>query len=138
MPGCVLRVVSKTRNVELLAERGRFQPLVIHRKGTPRVPGGQALSRSSGFNVGVSDADGDLQRQARDAVRFIRRHGPDIARMRRSRGFGGLSLDFGLYFESTRESPWPTYRLPSNLLELAARHKIAIELSFYGFADTPE
>jgi hypothetical protein len=33
MPGCVLRVVSKTRNIELLAERGRFHPLVIHKKG---------------------------------------------------------------------------------------------------------
>ena len=138
MPGCVLRVVSKTRNVELLAERGRFPPLVIHTKGMPRVPGGKALSRSSGFNVRVSDADGDLQRQARDAVRFIRRHGPDIARMRRSTSFGGLLLDFGLHYRSTRERPWPTYRLPSDLLELAARYKIDIELSFYGFDDAPE
>lgn len=138
MPGCVFRVTSKTPAVELLAKRGGFEPLVIYKKGTPRVPGGESLRRSSGFNVDVSAADSDLPRQARDAIRFLKRHGPDIARMRRSRNFGGLLLDFGLHYRSSRERPWPTYRLPSDLLELAARYRIDIELSFYGFDEASE
>jgi hypothetical protein len=58
--------------------------------------------------------------------------------MRRTRSFGGLLLDFGLHYESTRRASWSTYRLPSDLLQLAARYKIDIELSFYGFDKAPE
>jgi hypothetical protein len=43
-----------------------------------------------------------------------------------------MILDFGLYDLATNDRPWPTYRLPLALVELAGKHHIEIELSFYG------
>lgn len=83
MPGCVLRVESRSPDVERLVKASGLQPIVIYRKGQPRVPGSH-LSRESGFNVDVSPANGGLDRQARDATRFLKRHEPGLRRLRRS------------------------------------------------------
>jgi hypothetical protein len=132
MPGCVLRVRSKTSKVEDLVQASGLTPIVIHRKGHPRVPGGTALSPSSGFNVDVSDADGVLEEQTRDAVRFLQSHARGLARLRRCKAFGGMTLDFGVYERSSSDRPWPSYRLPAPLVELAGKHAVELELSFYG------
>jgi hypothetical protein len=132
MPGCVLRVQSKTSRVEALVHASGLEAIAVFRKRHPVVPGGTALSRSSGFNVEVSNADGLLQQQARDAVRFLKKHARGLARMRRCRAFGGMTLDFGLYYRTSSDTPWPSYRLPVPLIELAASHGVELELSFYG------
>jgi hypothetical protein len=82
--------------------------------------------------VDVSDADGVLEQQARDAIRFLKNHARGLARLRRCRAFGGMTLDFGLYDRASADKPWPSYRLPVPLVELAAKHGVEIELSFYG------
>jgi len=43
-----------------------------------------------------------------------------------------MTLDFGVYYRATKERPWPSYRFPASLIELAGKHGIEIELSFYG------
>src|SRR5439155_6155164 len=96
-------------------------------KGTAR-----AACPSSGFNVDVSDADGVLEKQARDAVRFLKSHAMGLARLRRCKTFGGMTLDFGVYDRTTAERPWPTYRFPAPLIELAGKLGVELELSFYG------
>ncbi len=68
MPGCVLRVESRSPDVERPVKASGLQPISIYRKGQPRVPGSSHLSRESGFNVDVSPANGGLDRQARDAT----------------------------------------------------------------------
>ena len=52
--------------------------------------------------------------------------------MRRCRAFGGMILDFGVYDRATDDQPWPSYRLPMSLVELAGKHGVELELSFYG------
>jgi hypothetical protein len=132
MPGCVLRIQSKTSNVEVLVKASGLQPIIIHRKGHPRVPGATALSSRSGFNVEVSRADGGIEKQSRDAIRFLRRHAAGIGRLRRCKSFGGMTLDFELHDGATANRPWPSYRLPVTLIELAGKYGIEVELSFYG------
>jgi hypothetical protein len=136
VPGCVLRVGSRSSRVERLVQASGLQPLVIHRKGLPRVPGGTVLSRSSGFNVEVSRADGLLEKQTRDAVRFLRDHSRGLSRVRRCKGFDGMTLDFGVYYLASPERPWPSYRFPASLISLAGKYGIEIELSFYGSGST--
>ena len=82
--------------------------------------------------MNVSDADGVLQRQARDAVRFLKKNAHGLVRMRRCRAFDGMTLDFGVYYRASTETPWPSYRLPVALIELAGTHSVELELSFYG------
>ena len=43
-----------------------------------------------------------------------------------------MFLDFGLYDMATENHRWPSYRLPAELVRLAGRHGIEIDLSFYG------
>ena len=132
MPGCVLRVQSATKNVEALVDASGLRPFVVHRKGEPRVPGAGIRNRTSGFNVDVSRADGGIEKQTRDAIRFLNRHDVGLRRLRLCKGFGGMTLNFGLYDSSTAERPWPSYRLPAALVQRAGKHGIEIELSFYG------
>jgi hypothetical protein len=47
-----------------------------------------------------------------------------------------MTLDFGIYDRATKEKPWPSYHLPAALVELAGKHGIEIELSFYGSGRT--
>jgi hypothetical protein len=82
----------------------------------------------------VSNADGVLEQQARDAVRFMKKHARGFARMRRCREFGSMTLDFGIYYGASSAVPWPSYRLPLPLIELAAKHAVELELSFYGLS----
>jgi hypothetical protein len=82
--------------------------------------------------VDVSKADGALQKQAQDATRFLRRHAAGLTRLRRNEKCGGMTLDFGVYDGATKERPWPSYLFPAALIELAGKHGIEIELSFYG------
>jgi len=133
MPGCVLRVQSKTLDVQILINASHLRPIAIHRKGHLRVPGSPYVSRASGFNVEVGRGnDGRVERQSRDAIRFLKRHAAGLRRLRRCQSFAGMTLDFGLYDRTTEERPWPSYRLPSALIELAGEHGIEIQLSFYG------
>ena len=115
-----------------MLEASGLETIAMFKKGHPRVPGGTALSRSSGFNVDVSNADGVLEQQARDAVRFMKKHARGLDRMRKCREFGGMTLDFGIYYSASSAVPWPSHRLPMPLIKLAARHAAEIELSFYG------
>ena len=132
MPGCVLRVQSRTTAVERLLRTSRLKSIIVFRKGEPRAPGSTKLSRQSGFNVDVSRADGALEMQTRDAVRFLRRHAAGVSRLRRHRECAGMTLDFGVYDRATTERPWPSYHFPASLIELAGRYRIDIELSFCG------
>jgi hypothetical protein len=115
-----------------LVQASGLEGIAIFKKGHPRVPGGTVLSRSSGFNVNVSNADGVLQRQAQDAVRFLKKNARGLARMRRCRAFDGMTLDFGVYYRASTDTPWSSYRLPVALIELAGTHRVELELSFYG------
>lgn len=134
MPGCVLRVKSATTEVDVLVKASGLRPIVVHRKGERHVPGGTTQSRTSGFNVDVSEADDGIDRQARDATRFLKRHDAGLRRLRLCKAFDGMTLDFGLSDRSTKNRPWPSYRLPAALIERAGKHGIEIELSFYGRA----
>jgi hypothetical protein len=131
MAGCVLRIGSKTPKIEVLIKASGLRPIAIHRKGYPRIPGGTSLSHGSGFNVEVSNADGTIEKQARDAIRFLKRHAGRLGRLQRCKDFNGMTLDFGLWNRATEDKPWPSYRLPATLIELAGKHGIEIELSFY-------
>jgi len=43
-----------------------------------------------------------------------------------------MTLYFGLYDRATAKRPWPSDRLPRSVIQLASKHGIEIELSFYG------
>ncbi|MGH9389242.1 MAG: hypothetical protein ACRD1Z_06460, partial [Vicinamibacteria bacterium] len=95
---CVLRASGTDFDPEaFLAEselRAGANP--IYRRGEPR-PGGGETWQSSGFHVGVSEAElSDLPGQIRDAVRFLSRHEEELQRLGRFDGVEAVCLDFAI------------------------------------------
>lgn len=131
MPGCVLRVGTRTSDVDRAVEASGLRPINVFRKGTPKVPGAGTLATVSGFNVDVSPNE-SLERQVRGAIQFLRRHGPGLRRLRRLKHFGAMTLDFADRYRPTAATPFPTYRFPAALIDLAGKHGIEIHLSLYG------
>ena len=131
MAGCVLRVSSLTDNVEALLDVSRLKACAIFRKGEPRIAGSSVTNCVSGFNVVVSNADGAaMDKQVRDAVRFLKRHKERLQRLKRHKEFGGMSLDFGLWMPG-EDVICRSYTCPATLIELAGKLKIEIEISLY-------
>jgi len=91
------------------------------------------VTQQSGFNIELSAAEG-LPAQARQAVRFARRHQTELGLIPKL-GFRAVSIDFALYDLATEDRPWPSYSVPAAIARLATELGATIELSFYGVAE---
>ena len=131
MPSCVLRVSGSTAKVRQFLARSGLKPIRVFWKGETRAGG--RVTQQSGFNIELSAAQG-LPAQARQAVRFARRHQAELSLIPEL-GFRAVSIDFGLYERATEEQPWPSYSGPTAVAQLAAELGAVIELSFYGVAE---
>ena len=137
MPGCVIRAAGERFNVDEFLASSTLRPGAIHRRGEPRFPGAEAnrVSNTSGFNLVVSDDDGDDQgvRQVADARAFIERNRQELQRLS-SRDDVELCLDFGCFI---REGIFAKFiRLPVEIVRECAALGIGIEISVYA-ADGP-
>jgi hypothetical protein len=105
-----------------------FVPIAVYRKDQPRTAGSRHISRQSGFNVAVSDAEDDVAAQAEEAVQFIRNHSAEIARTRAWLGVEYLVLDFATSF---RDVVVQSERFPASLVAEAGAAGLEIELTLY-------
>ena len=132
MPGCVLRVVGSTRKVRQFLASSSFKPTKVYYKGEPGFIKSRGPTRISGFNLTLSGSDGSsISKQAKEAVRFIKRHQEEFNLLKALK-FKEATLDFGLWDLATEDRPWPIYRLPRSIIDLASKYGFDIELSFYG------
>jgi hypothetical protein len=126
----MLRVSGSTAKVRKFLAVSSIQPVRVFWKGEPSVLKSRGPIKISGFNIELSDAEG-LPAQATQAAKFIRKHKDDILLIK-SLGFSSVAIDFGLYDLATEDRPWPSYRLPAAIIQLAGELGCNIELSFYG------
>lgn len=126
---CVLRVHGQFDPDRSLAA-SRWAADRIWRRGEPTRRG---VCEDSGFSVLVSEAGFDaFADQVRDAVSFLADSAGELDRLRSVPGLAGVTLDFGV---AQRYSPAWSIALPAELVELAGRHRLAIELSVYAVSD---
>ena len=130
MPSCMLRVSGSTAKVRKFLAVSSIQPVRVFWKGEPSTFKSRGPIKTSGFNIELSGAEG-LPDQATQAGKFIRKHKDDILLIK-SLGFSSATIDFGLYDLATEDRPWPSYRLPTAIIQLAGELGCNIELSFYG------
>ena len=131
MPGCVLRAVGTTFQVDRFLKRNRLVPCAVFRKGEPRSRAGTGKDRkhkTSGMSIVVAESD-TLTMQIRCAIAFLKRYKRELIRLRRSRGVEAVCLDFGIACDSDRVAYFDS--LPPELLRLAGQLDIGIELSRY-------
>ncbi len=107
-----------------------FQPTRVFWQGDPGFLESRGPIKTSGFNILLSSADG-IAAQATQAARFIRKHKQDLLLLR-SLGFSASTIDFGVYDLATDDRPWPSYRIPHQVVALAGELGCSIALSFYG------
>jgi hypothetical protein len=139
MSGCVIRAAGERFNVDEFLASSTFRPAAIHRRGAPRFPGVEAnwVSNTSGFNLVVSDDDGDDQgvRQVADARAFIDRNRQELQRLS-SRDDVDLWLDFGCFIREGMVAKF--IRLPIEIVRECAALSIAIEVSVYAASPSTE
>ena len=132
---CVLRVTGKQFDPESsLAVSGLTADKVFH-AGEPRFssrPKGERFAES-GFRIEVSDASwASLSGQVSDAIRFLREHERDLARLRSTPGIDDMRLDFPVDLRIDRKNVMAQFDyFPPELVTRAGALGFGIELSVY-------
>lgn len=133
MPGCVLHVHGEAFDPAAFLATASLQPYDSFRKGDRRFPQSRRSPKVwevGGFKCLVSDREGDLAGQVADAIAFLTRNHDDLVRLS---GFPVESayLDFGYDCRLGEEVHIQCEWLPPELLRLAGKLGLAIELSLY-------
>lgn len=129
MPGAVLRVSGSKVGVKRFLAESRWQPTAIYWKGGNRLADSTLISQVNGFNVTVSDAEGSrLDRQIRDAMKFLKGQKADLKRLSRLRLHA--VMDFGVH--ASHNEGWAFYRFDKTFLKALSQARIALEVSHYG------
>jgi hypothetical protein len=104
-------------------------PWAVDRTWTAGTPDRKHVAEDSGFSVVVSEADFDqFQKQVQDAVSFIRAEVSELARLRASPGVRVITFNFGV---AQRDQPAWSLSFPPELIELAGKLRIEIEVTLY-------
>ena len=128
MPGCVLRASgAKFLPAEFLA-RSSLRACNVFHSAEPR--GSASVWNTSGFTVEVSAASGEeFDQQIADALAFLHRHSDELNLLANMNELEDLRLDFGV---SRQNGFLQCSYLPPELLRLAGKLNIGIEISIYG------
>jgi hypothetical protein len=107
----------------------------VRRRGEPVFPLTQPNGRKSthsGCTIEVSGRDfADFAGQIRDAIRFLKRHGPALRTLRRFPGVESARLDFGVAWRDV-VAQYDVF--PEELVVLAGRCQLGLETSHYPVA----
>lgn len=132
---CVLRVNGVTFDPRAYLRTSTMTACAGHLRGQPRrrtKPDGDRHA-DSGFVVRVSEASwSNLAEQARDAVTFIVTHEAELAALAVMPDVDDVRLDFPVY---RRDVFVQCELFPRDLVRLAGRVGLALELSLYPEAD---
>ncbi len=132
MPSCVLRVVGSTIKVKKFLRDSSLEPTKVYFRGEPNLLKSRGPVQISGFNITMTGSYGEsIEKLAREALNFMRANRADMVLLK-SMKFKNSTIDFGLYDLATEDRPWPSYRLPANIIEMAGELGFEIVLSFYG------
>jgi hypothetical protein len=133
MPGCVLRISGADFDLEAHLATTSIPVYKSHRKGEPHAIRRGVTHQSNGFSANVSDSDGILSEEVRDAISFLHTHHESLKRLADDPSVSHRTLDFGYY---RRDCTVMCEVLPSELLRLAGELDINIELSLYPSVDS--
>jgi hypothetical protein len=106
-----------------------FKQATRYRRGEPQWPAFQQPSRTSGFNVTISEADmGDLATQIEEAIAFLDEHEDELRRLGRFEGVEEVEIDFAVEWRDlSTQSDW----FPPELLWRAGALDVALRVTHY-------
>ncbi|QNF33437.1 hypothetical protein HUW51_12165 [Adhaeribacter swui] len=132
---CVLRISGQNLNVEKLILLIDQKPVSIYRKGEPYLkskPNGRK-NKTSGINYNVSNASfDDLEKQIKDAIKFIKKYKAQIAEVTFDELVDGSTLDFGIDLRIGYQNvAIQADSFPSELLKLLGELNIDLGFTLY-------
>jgi hypothetical protein len=127
--GCVLRAGGIEFDTEAYLADSPFTHATRYRRGDPQWPALGQASRTSGFNVTISEADvGDLATQIDEAIAFLDEHEDELRRLGRFEGMEEMEIDFAVEW---RDLSVQTDWFPPELLWRAGALDIALRVTHY-------
>ena len=134
MPGCVLRVGGKSFDPDAFLQVAKLHAYTVWHRGEAMAKTGPRASQMwehSGFCCSVSDVDGDLHGQLRDAEAFLMRFENDLSLLT-ALPTVECQLDFGFDCRLGDENVAVQGEyLPVSFLQLVGQLKVAVALSIY-------
>ena len=136
MPGCVFRAYGRDFDVDAFLAKSSLNPYDVYHQG--EVPSkSHAPFEDSGLSVDVSQADGCIEAECRDAIDWLTANMAELERLAGFPGVDSLDLCFGYYLRKNVAAQFD--HLPRQLVKLAAQASIGIDLALYAWvADEPE
>ncbi len=136
--GCYLRVYGKKFNVDSYLKKHSCKVSKIYRRGEPELKNKPKGPKNiySGFNICVSPSKFEnLKKQIKDAIEFLKDkdNSKEIALLTKYQGVEGLDLDFGVSLKGQDKFPIKWYHFPPELLKLAGKLGVGLEITFYSF-----
>lgn len=134
MPGCVLRVGGKYFDPDDFLQLSTLQAYKVWHRGEAMAEVGPRAFRMwehSGFCCDVSEVDGDLRGQLKDAEALLMRFQNDLSRLTALPTVEVCQLDFGFDCRLGDDVAVQGEYLPVSFLQFAGRLKVAVALSIF-------
>lgn len=129
---CILKIYSDTTSFQTYSESTALSIVSCHIKGQIRSRRTGELYSSHRISVSVSDKDwDDFKGQVADAIAFLTNHEIELAHLIASHNATDAYLDFPLYSRLYGEIVNQNDQLPRDLIVLAGRLGLAIEMAIY-------
>jgi hypothetical protein len=126
---CVLRIKGEDFAVDAFVASSALVPRLVWRKGyITRV--GREPNLDSGCNIVVSETM-DFAVQVNDAIAFLRNSEADLVNVCCDAAVDSVCLDFGI---KRKDVPAQFTNFPRELVELAGKYGMSLELSLYAQA----
>jgi hypothetical protein len=122
---CVLRATGKNFQPSDFLQDSIFQPCHVFHKNEPK--SASSVWDTSGITLDISSKN-EFSEQVRDAIIFIETNQVEFLRLKQFKGIEEFSLDFGV---NKKDSFLESYLFPLQLLNLASKFKLELELSIY-------
>jgi hypothetical protein len=134
MPGCVLRVGGTNLDPNSFIPTTLLHPYRRWQRGEPMAKSGrraQLAHKDGGFCCNVSDVDGDLRGQLKDAEAFLVLHRSDFELIASNPLIEECQLDFGFDCRLGDNVFVQGEYLPVSFLQLVGQLRVAVALSLY-------
>ncbi len=129
---CILKIYSDTKSFQTYSESTALPIVSCQVKGEVRSRSTGEPYRSNRISISISDKDwDDFKGQVADAIAFLTNHESELAHILASHEATDAYLDFPLYSRLDGDIVNQNDQLPRDLIVVAGRLGLAIELAIY-------